>query len=251
MSRSKVKKALMFEIEKLEDSYAVYGFINRKENIYPIGSDTKVLSTVFELISRPAIYTIGESFGYSVKEPTAQNHYPDFTLMRDHDDTKKIAIDIKTTYRRNAEDKFSYTLGSYTSFIRPGNEKKNIVFPFNEYATHLVIGFVYDRIAEKKSSLEHKYTLDQLNNIPLPFDNVEYFIQEKWRISSDRAGSGNIANIGSIHGLIDDFRNGKGPFRSEEEFLEYWRSYGRTADARKDFSNISEFRRFKQRQRYR
>lgn len=88
--------------------------------------------------------------------------------MRSRSDTDKIAIDVKTTYRRNIKDKFNYTLGSYTSFIRPGNEKKNIVFPFNEYATHLVIGYVYNRIAEKKSVLEHKYTLDQLQNYHYP-----------------------------------------------------------------------------------
>ena len=67
-------------------------------------------------------------------------------------------------------------------------------------------------------------------------------------MASDKAGSGNTANIGSIYGLIDDFRNGNGPFQSEEEFLEYWRLYERIADVRTDFSNISEFRRFKQRQ---
>lgn len=249
MPDNRIKAALMLEIEKLENSYTVYGFINSRKDVYPIGSDTKVLSTVFELISRPAIYAIGELFNYSVMEPTAQNHYPDFTLMHNRNDTKKIAIDVKTTYRRNSKNKFSYTLGSYTSFIRPGNEGKNIVFPFNEYATHLVIGFVYNRIAEKKSSLEHKYTLDQLKNIPLPFDSVEYFVQDKWRISSDRAGSGNTTNIGSIRGFIDDFRNGKGLFHSEDEFLKYWRAYGRTASARENFSNISEFRNFKQGQR--
>ena len=248
MSATDIKAALITEVERLENSYAVYGFINRERDIYPIGSDTKVLSTVFELISRPAIYSIGKTFDYDVVEPAAQNHYPDFTLMRSRNDVRKIAVDVKTTYRRNIKNKFNYTLGSYTSFIRPGNEKKNIVFPFNEYATHLVVGFVYNRAVEKKFSLKHKYPLEQLQNIPFPFDNVEFFVQDKWRIASDKAGSGNTANIGSIYGLIDDFRNGNGPFQSEEEFLEYWRLYGRTADVRTDFSNISEFRRFKQRQ---
>lgn len=243
-----ILEVLIAELEKLKDSYAVCGIVDRAGSVYPLGSDTKVLSTIFELVSRPAVYRTAEILEYEVEEPRVQNHYPDFTLHHGHDDDEKIAIDVKTTYRRNTSDKFGYTLGGYTSFIRIGNERKNIVFPFTEYRTHLVIGFVYNRIAKKKAHHQHKYNLDQLADIPLPFDNVEFFVQEKWRISSDRAGSGNTTNIGSILGRINDFRTGSGPFVSEEEFLEYWRSYGRTADDRTDFSNIADFRNFKQRQ---
>jgi len=68
-------------------------------------------------------------------------------------------------------------------------------------------------------------------------------MQEKWRIAGDKAGSGNTANIGSIGGAIADFEEGKGVFRSESEFLEYWRGYGRDAATRSmAYSNISEFR---------
>ncbi len=241
-----VEDVLVAELEKLRNSYEVCGIIDRAGSVYPLGSDTKVLSTIFELVSRPAVYAAAQTLGYEVVEPKVQNHYPDFTFLHDLGDHAKIAIDVKTTYRRNDNDKFSYTLGGYTSFIRIGNERKNIVFPFNQYVRHLVIGFVYNRIAEKKAGAVHRYTLRQLTEIPLPFENVEFFVQDKWRISSDRAGSGNTTNIGSITGTIDEFRAGNGPFQSEEEFLEYWRSYGRTAEARTDFSSIDGFRRFKQ-----
>src|SRR5690606_25681034 len=132
-----------------------------------------------------------KALGYECIEPTVQNHYPDFTFHKGIGAKGKIAIDVKTTYRMHDDNKFSYTLGGYTSFIRPGNERKNIVFPFDHYAEHWVIGFVYNRIAEKKAQAEHKFSIDQLKDIPLPFGNVEVFVQEKWRISSDRAGSGN------------------------------------------------------------
>ena len=52
--------------------------------------------------------------------------------------TKRSPSMFKTTYRRKGKNTFSYTLGGYTDFIRIGNEQKNIVFPFNEYARHLV-----------------------------------------------------------------------------------------------------------------
>lgn len=242
-----IKDFLVAELVELDDSYSVCGFVDRAGSVYPLGSDTKVLSTIFELVSRPAVYAAALVSGYDVVEPRVQNHYPDFTLLRELGDEEKIAVDVKTTYRRH-DGKFGYTLGGYTSFIRHGNERKNIVFPFNEYVRHLVIGFVYNRIEEKKAGVLHKYSVDQLEDIPLPIGNVEFFVQDKWRISSDRAGSGNTTNIGSIRGTINDFRAGNGPFESEEEFLEYWRSYGRTARERTDFSNIDSFRRFKHRQ---
>lgn len=73
--------------------------------------------------------------------------------------------------------------------------------------------------------------------------SVDVFIQEKWRIASGHAGSGNTTNIGSIEGTLKDFAEGRGDFRSEEEFLAYWRGYERTSAEREGvYSNIEEFR---------
>ena len=243
---SRLINLLVEEIGNLRQDYDVRGIVDPWGGVYPLSADTKVLSTIFELVSRPAIFAAAARMGYEVVEASVQNHYPDFTLMREPGDRSKIAVDVKTTYRRNQGGKFSYTLGGYTSFMRQGNETKNIVYPFDEYARHLVIGFVYDRVREKRISIEHKYTLKQLDDIPRPFENVDFFVNEKWRVASDRAGSGNTTNIGSIHGTIEDFRQGSGPFWSEQEFLEYWRGYGRTASTRTDYSDIDGFRRFKQ-----
>ena len=237
-----LKKYLLEEFAALKDPYCVSGIITKSAQVYPLGSDTKVLSTIFELISRPVVYRVAERLGLTVVEPSVQNHYPDFTLHKNEGDNKKIAVDVKTTYRVAAGDRFSYTLGGYTSFIRPGNEGKNIVYSFDKYAEHWVIGFVYERVATKKSAAEHVYKLSELENIPLPFKAVDMFVEEKWRIASDRAGSGNTTNIGSIDGTMDDFRAGKGPFKSEEEFLSYWRGYGRTSADRGNYKNIGEFR---------
>lgn len=244
---SGIKDALSAELTKLDGNYEICGIIDKAGVVYPLGADTKVLSTIFELVSRPAVYAAAERLRLSVIEPAVQNHYPDFTLCTGPNCKQKIAVDVKTTYRINDADSFSYTLGGYTSFIREGNERKNIVFPFSDYAEHWVIGFVYNRVAQKKASAHHLYSVSQLQEIPLPFSNVEFFVQEKWRIASDRAGSGNTTNIGSINGTINQFRNGAGPFISENEFLDYWRSYGRTKNERTTFSNIHGFRALKER----
>lgn len=144
-------------------------------------------------------------------------------------------------------------MGSYTSFIRPGKETKNIVFPFDDYSEHLIIGFVYSRGIDFDTKLTSKlvYSLDELEHVVEPISNIEFFVQEKWRIAGDTAGSGNTANIGSISGTLQDFRFGNGPFRSEGEYLEYWRGYERTAKERsRTYATLSEFRQLRSRRDY-
>lgn len=228
-------------LEQHSTDYNICGAISTSGSIYPLGSDTKVLSTLFELLSRPMIEQFANENQYEVIEPGKQNHYPDFTLQRNKNDKEKIAIDIKTTYRAKKNSKFKYTLGGYTSFIR--NNTKNIVFPFNEYASHWVLGYVYTRVAPKKSATHKIHTCDNVDQIKLPYKDVEVCFQEKWKISGDKAGSGNTTNIGSLSGHLQDFIDGNTPFNNEEEFIQYWRNYGRTATERKHtFSCIEEFR---------
>lgn len=225
--------------------YAISGVISQDGLIYPLGSDTKVLSTIFELYTRPLVIAAAEEMGLQVIEPTAQNHYPDFTLCTGADCRRKIAVDVKTTYVTHPRQKFAFTLGGYTSFIRTGNEKKNIVFPVGDYLEHWVVGYVYERVADKSAKRQAQYTIDEVKEIPLPYQNVRVFVQEKWRIASGRPGSGNTTNIGSIRGTIEDFRAGNGPFESESEFLDYWSKIGRTKADRTDFHNIESYRQWR------
>ncbi len=238
-----MKEFILERLTQLQNGYTVCGMVDRRGRIYPIGSDTKVISTIFEIITRQVVAAYADQTGLELKEPDKQNHYPDFTLMRDDRDKAKIAIDVKTTYRTAAHSKFAYTLGSYTSYINTETESKNIVYPYSTYKEHWVIGFVYKRTAEKRTIDPKIYSFDELRQIQLPFDDVSVFVQEKWRIAGDKAGSGNTTNIGSIRGDLDDFRIGNGVFISEEEFARYWQGYRRTKKERIDsYSNIKEFR---------
>ena len=219
--------------------YSVLGFLTDASLVYPLGTDTKVLSTIFESIARPLVYRVAARYSVDVWEPTVQNSYPDFTLMAGESDPDKIAIDVKTTYVDKADAKFNFTLGGYTSFLR--NETKNIAFPYSQYRRHWIIGYVYHRVSRPHH--RHVYALGQLGEIEPPYKDVRVFVQEKWRIAGDKAGSGNTTNIGSIRGHIEDFRNGNGVFSSSEEYLDYWRNYERTAaDRREKFKNIDEYR---------
>lgn len=209
--------------------FDVRGLLTASDDIYPLSTDTKVLSTAFELIARPFVLSIAQKHGLIMSEPRMQNHYPDFTLMKDMNDTEKIAIDIKTTFRNvrsSGSWTASFTLGGYTSYIRNGT--KNIAFPFPSYAKHYIIGFVYTRRAISQSS-QHIYTMANRGSIAGPMEDIEYFVQEKYRIASDRPGSGNTTNIGSIvASSASEFAQGEGPFAAlgEDVFLDYWRNYG-------------------------
>ena len=238
-----MKDFILKALAEMQNGYSLCGFVDRKARIYPLGSDTKVISTLFEIVARGAVAAYANSEGLSVAEPSKQNHYPDFTLMRNEADGEKIAIDVKTTYFKGDRPKFQYTLGSYTSYIHKGMERKNIVFPYGQYKKHWIIGFVYNRIDDNRGADRRVYSFNTLKEIPIPFDDVKVFMQEKWRIAGDRAGSGNTANIGSITGTLAEFGAGKGVFVSESEFLEYWRGYKRSGQERRaSYSNIQEFR---------
>src|SRR5208282_3909325 len=106
-------------------TWEAVGFYGIDGKIYGFGTDTKVISTVFETLSAPLVREIAEEHGYSI-EASEQTVYPDFTLVPPVAHGSKIAIDVKTTYRRSDSAKFRYTLGSYTSFLRDPNAKKNI-----------------------------------------------------------------------------------------------------------------------------
>ena len=227
------------KMEEYQPKFEILGLLSADDRIYQIGTDTKVLSTAFELMARPLIFKVAEEHGLVVHEPAAQNFYPDFTLMTDRDDPAKIAVDVKSTYRnfgRGGKWNASFTLGSYTSFLI--NETKNIAFPYSQYAKHYILGFIYTRtiaapVADDAEEPERIFTLDKRGEIPCPIEDVACFVQEKYRIASKRAGSGNTTNIGSITGTsIAAFAEGNGPFAadSDEAFLTYWRSYGVNKD---------------------
>ncbi len=238
-----MKNFILQKLSELQNGYSLCGIIDRRARVYPLGSDSKLISILFEIVARQVVWAYAKQMGMLLIEPMKQNHYPDFTLMLDEEDHNKVAVDVKTTYLRERQSRFGFTLGSYTSYIRPQTEAKNIVYPYSNYAEHWIIGFVYHRTEDKWHSSRRMYTLESLQEIPIPFGHVEVFMQEKWRIAGDQAGSGNTANIGSIRGTIDDFKNGNGIFASNSEFLDYWRGYKRTKlERQQTYSNIHEFR---------
>jgi hypothetical protein len=209
-----------------------------------LGTDTKVLSTVFELLTQPLIQEIADKHGFKL-ETANQTIYPDFTLLRDAKDPAKIAVDIKTAYRRPGNGMAGFTLGSYTSFLR--NDTKNILYPYSTYAKHWILGFVYSRASEEESRV---VPLNDRATVGCPYKDVEWFVQEKYKIAGLVPGSGNTTNIASIGTAnVSDFRDGKGPFaaKGEKYFREYWANFT-AIPGPKEYQTIESFEEWKVRQ---
>ena len=150
------------------------------------------------MISYNILQEIADENGLILYPSPRQTVYPDFTLMKSEADTEKIAVDIKTTYRKflkNGQPSgYVFTLGSFASYMRDG--KKNISFPYDQYAKHYVIGFVYTR--NDNASEGQMFDIKDLGKLPVPYKDVEVFVQEKYKISGDKPGSGNTENILSL-----------------------------------------------------
>jgi len=76
--------------------------------------------------------------------------------------------------------------------------------------------------------------VENLRSIASVVKDFQFFVCEKWKLASDRQGSGNTANIGSIT-WIEDILIGNGMFAKlgEEWFDEYWMNYGVTTMIKK------------------
>ena len=92
----------------------------------------------------------------------------------------------------------------------------------------------------------HVYSIDEIETIPAVIKNFVFFAEEKWKIASDKSGSGNTANIGSIK-RIDDILSGNGVFAKagEELFDDYWTNFHKidilANGKRKKISSFEEY----------
>lgn len=240
--------------------WTVKGFIDIYKNIYTISSDTKIISKILEIHIFPEILQFAEKYGYKLILAEFQNWYPDLTIIDKDNSDVKFALDLKTTFRRNKKTA-GFTLGSHGAYFKERDKSKNIQFPYNQYLGHYCLGIIYTRedfeddLADTEiyqvQELQEEYganhdpikdrqvtNVANLKSITSVIKDFDFFAAEKWKIASDRRGSGNTANIGSIND-INDLKAGNGVFSKlgEEWFDEYWINYG-TATMMKDGKTV-------------
>lgn len=250
-------KCLAEYISASDGGWTVKGFIDIYKNIYTISSDTKIVSKILEIHLFPKILQFAEENNYSIVLAESQNWYPDLSFVNKENANIKFAVDIKTTYR---DPDFpghvnGFTLGSHGTYFKERTSTKNIQFPYGEYLGHFCLGIIYSRIdgkdldeteiinvkelddeINKSCKIGHRKVtkVESLRSIASVIKDFQFFACEKWQLASDRQGSGNTANIGSIT-YIDDIFTGNGVFAKlgEDWFDEYWMNYGLTTMKRK------------------
>ncbi len=224
--------------------WTVKGFIDIYRKIYPLTGDTKVVSKLIELMLFPLLFDFAQQHGYELIVGEHQNYYPDISLIVENG--TKIAIDLKSTYRLDKERVNGFTLGAFTGYFRDRSSSKNTTFPYGDYAAHFVLGIIYTRMDEF-IDYRQVYSLDDLLSIASVVKDFEFLLQEKWRLASDRPGSGNTKNIGSIK-EIQALLEGQGPFAAYGEaiFDDYWMNYltvdmARAIDSTVPYHNLREY----------
>ena len=258
--KTKYKSDFKEELDKFADKleefassengeWTVKGFIDVYKNIYTISYDTKIVSKILEIHIFPQILQFAENIGYRIILAEKQNWYPDLTFVHKGNEEIKFALDIKTTFRRNKKTA-GFTLGSHGGYFKEREKKKNIQFPYSQYAGHYCLGVIYTRVdfAEDIAQMEiyqvqelqerHEKqpgkvgsreitTVKNLKSITSVVKDFDFFAAKKWKIASDKHGSGNTANIGSIVD-IGSLKGENGIFSAlgEEWFDEYWINYG-------------------------
>lgn len=231
------------------DDWTVRGFIDIFRNVYTISADTKVISKILELHLFPYFLSFAEEIGYTIELAAHQNWYPDLTFISKENPDVKFAVDLKTTYRDERCPEFcnGFTLGSHGEYFVNRTSSKNIQYPYSAYSGHFCLGIIYTRAALEKGEELRTYTVDEVSSIPAVIRNFLFFAEEKWKIASDKGGSGNTANIGSIQ-KISDILHGNGVFAKagEELFDDYWANFGKIeiltpGGGRKKLSSFAEY----------
>jgi hypothetical protein len=253
-------KELNNYVSTQDSQWVLKGFIDIFKNIYTLTDDTKLISKVIEIHLLPKFLEFADKYGYKIIFADKQNWYPDITFISKKSETMKFAVDLKTTYIAKYKNGKPYecngfTLGYHGTYFVDRQSKKNIQFPYSEYLGHYVVEILYERNDKIKTYKKTKYKIEELENISSVIKNFIVFDQEKWRIASDKSGSGNTANIGSVK-RIKELLEGKGIFwqyfgeNGEKWFDEYWMNYGRikikdNKGKVKTITSLEEFLRFK------
>ena len=228
--------------------WIVKGFIDVHKNIYTMTNDTKVVSKILELILLPHLKAFASKNKMTLELPSAQNFYPDLTFKDERGNL--FAVDFKSSYYTGENKAHGLTLGSYWGYFRDRLARKNTDHPYGEYKCHLVLGMLYRQTIEGTGE-RAIYHIDELETIKSVISSFVFFVQPKWKIASDRPGSGNTRNIGAVADF-DKLTNGNGTFATlgEDVFNDYWIGYFNKQDARNEgigkprYHNIDTYKKY-------
>lgn len=185
------------------------GILDTKKILHPIPKNIQI-QALFEYLAMKRLKQLAKKLECDIIPASNTREYPDATLEGGKLGDKKIAVDVKTSRRISSNSISGFTIGSYAGYFRnPTKKRAGCRIPYGDFTEHFIVGFIYDWDEDA----------DTLNMV----SNIEYIVQEKWKIASKTTGTGTTTAMGSIKN-IEDIRNGKGEFNSKDDFLSYWRN---------------------------
>ena len=188
------------------------GILDADKKLHPIPKNLNFQALFEKLVIEKLTEKLTEDHGIKVICPSGIRAYPDIILESGKLGNKTIAVDVKTGRRNGNQTHF--TLGSYAGYFKnPDRKMAGCVLPYNSFSEHWAVCFIYDWNPDN----------DSLNMI----SNIQIVVQEKWKLASKRTGTGTTTAIGSIR-EISKIVKSEGDFKSEREFLDYWRNYSKS-----------------------
>jgi len=191
-----------------DGQWTIKDFIDVFQHIYTISADAKIVSKILEIHLFPQIIEFAKRQGYRIVLADHQNYYPDLSFVKIEDETIKFAVDFKTTYRVPDKSHLcnGFTLGSHGKYFEDRTSTKNIQFPYSSYLGHFCLGIIYSRVDGVTINETKVYSVGELQSITSVITDFQFFIAEKWRIASDKSGSGNTARKNEyVDSLWGDF----------------------------------------------
>ncbi len=176
----------------------------------PLPREPAALANVLEVSLAGFILQRVDSFPGGSARRGGERQYPDVEISGPAFGGGYHALDIKVARRKDARKTQSritlYTGNTY--FRHPTLRWPGTFRPFADYESHLDLIALYT------------FNPDSLGRI----EGIELIVHEAWRIGSRKRSSTTREYIGAVDS-IQKLRDGKGDFKSQDEFYAYWRKF--------------------------
>lgn len=179
--------------------------------LLPLPKEPAALANVIEVSLVDFVLRCLEEVPNATARRGTERGYPDIEISGVAFGGGHHAVDVKVARRAKNGKRTQSAITLYTGntyFRWPDLSWPGTFRPFNEYSSHLDIIAIYTL---------NENTIERI-------EDFEVIIQEPWKIASKKRSSTTREYIGAVTGL-DQLREGKGEFSSEEEFYKFWRKY--------------------------
>lgn len=187
--------------------------LEARGQLLPLPKEPAALANVLEVGIVDHLIEIAAHVPGAVTRRGTERGYPDMELDGAVFGGRPHAVDIKVARRAatrtatRTESRITLCTGN-TYFKWPRLHWPGTFRPYGDYASHLDVLVIYTLVED---STARAY-------------DIELIVQETWRIASRKRSSTTREYLGAVD-LIQDLRDGKGEFATQDEFLKFWRAF--------------------------